>query len=86
MSIYFTHRCKNNLCYSPDFSYGNCKAASCDAVQQKCACRIDATADVNALCAGKAQCSVPARSFSTDPCNGENKYMEVTYTCSAGEC
>lgn len=49
-------------------------------------CRLDVTSDIKKRCEGHNHCSLRAsNSFSSDPCAGVSKYLEINYVCKNGE-
>ncbi|XP_072571027.1 L-rhamnose-binding lectin CSL2-like [Paramormyrops kingsleyae] len=46
-------------------------------------CFLSVTAAISDRCNGKSKCSVTPDDFSTDPCYGTFKYLEVSYGCLA---
>nr|XP_023693344.1 L-rhamnose-binding lectin CSL2-like [Paramormyrops kingsleyae] len=46
-------------------------------------CFLSVTAAISDRCNGKSKCSVTPDDFSTDPCYGSFKYLEVSYGCLA---
>ena len=75
-AIYGRTTCFQHVCYSTPGT--NCATQTCS---------VNVTSTISALCDGKQTCQVSALSaelgaaVSPDPCPGENKYLDVGYSC-----